>query len=90
MKELECDNDILKKSLTIFAQLQEAGFLEKMGAQVEVSNYFDRDTLSAAVKGGKNIFLLTPENPASKNFIEEVRTLTDCYHTAIKSSKITK
>ncbi len=69
---------------------EKADFLEKMGAHVEVSDYFDRDALSAAVKGGEKIFLLTPENPASKNFIKEVRELTDCYRTAIKSSKITK
>ena len=69
---------------------EKADILRKSGVETVVADYFDRDALSEAVKGGKNIFLITPENPESSDFIGEIKKLTASYRAAVISSGIEK
>lgn len=64
--------------------------LKDMGAEVFVANYFESDSLKTAFQGGKTAFLLTPENPKSKDFIEDTKVILKNYREALLSSNITK
>ena len=64
---------------------EKADILRKSGVETVVADYFDRDALSEAVKGGKNIFLITPENPESNDFIGDIKNLTASYRAAVIS-----
>ncbi|MDV4152289.1 NmrA family NAD(P)-binding protein [Clostridium sp. AL.422] len=64
--------------------------LKKIGAEVVTADYFDVDALKKAFNGGKTVFLLTPENPESNNFLIDTKKIIDNYRDAILSSSITK
>lgn len=64
--------------------------LKKMGVEVVVADYLDKEALKRAFHGGKSAFLLTPENPKSENHIDEVRLMIGNYQEAIQASGINK
>lgn len=64
--------------------------LKKIGAEIAIADYFNLDELKKAFSGGKTVFLLTPENPQSNNFLKETKIIIDNYREAILSSDITK
>jgi len=64
--------------------------LRKMGIEVIVVDYLDREALIKAFQGGKTVFLLTPEDPKSKNHMGEVRLMIGNYREAVQASGIQK
>ncbi|HIH74226.1 MAG TPA: NAD(P)H-binding protein [Methanosarcina sp.] len=60
------------------------------GVEVRLADYFDVKALKIAFQGGSSVFLLTPENPRSENFIDEIDTILSNYKEAILSSGVTK
>lgn len=85
--------ELLKKEQPVRAIVRnelKAQKLKDMGAEVFVADYFEIDKLKKAFQGGKSVFLLTPENPKSDNFIKETKVILQNYREALLSSKITK
>lgn len=67
---------------------EKADYLENNGIEVRIADYFDREALKDAVKGGDLIFLLTPEDIQSEDVLGDARILLDNYHRAIQYSGI--
>lgn len=86
-------NVLLKKGQSVRAVVRNESKtrkLRKMGVQVFVADYLDKEALIKAFHGGKTAFLLTPENPKSENHIEEIRLMISNYREAVKASGINK
>jgi uncharacterized protein YbjT (DUF2867 family) len=64
--------------------------LKNKGVEVRIADYFDVEALKKAFQGGNSVFLLTPENPESENFLSEIQRIIDNYREAVLSSGITK
>lgn len=86
-------NNLFKKGRPVRAVVRDetkAQELKKMGIEVFVADYHDKEALIKAFHNGKTAFLLTPENPTAENQLEEVRLVIDNYREAIKASGIQK
>lgn len=64
--------------------------LKKMGIEVFVADYLDKEALTKAFHNGKTAFLLTPENPTAENQLDEARLVLYNYQEAVKASGISK
>jgi uncharacterized protein YbjT (DUF2867 family) len=64
--------------------------LKKMGIEVFVADYLDKEALTDAFQGAQTAFLLTPENPKSKHQMEEVSRMIDNYREAVQAAGIQK
>ncbi len=64
--------------------------LKNKGVEVSIADYFDVEALKKAFQEGSSVFLLTPENPESENFINEIQIIIGNYREAILSSSVTK
>lgn len=62
--------------------------LREKGATVEIADYFDKQALKNAFQDGNTIFLLTPENPQSEDFLRDTEIILKNYHDGIKNSNI--
>ena len=85
--------NLLKKGQPVRVVVRNASKAQKLqnqGAEVATANYFDVDALIKAFHGGTSVFLLTPENPASENCLNEVETILNNYRAAVLASKVTK
>ena len=49
--------------------------LKNKGVEVKIADYLDVEALKKAFQGGSSVFLLTPENPESENFINEIQRI---------------
>ncbi|WP_410508618.1 NAD(P)H-binding protein [Methanosarcina hadiensis] len=86
-------DNLLKKGQPVRAVIRndlKAQELRNKGAEVKIADYFDLDALKKAFQGGNAVFLLTPENPESEDFLSEIQTIITNYREAILSSGITK
>lgn len=86
-------NSLLKKGQPVRAVVRDeakAHELKKMGIEVFVADYLDKEALTKAFHNGKTVFLLTPENPTAENQLDEVRLVLDNYGEAVKASGISK
>jgi uncharacterized protein YbjT (DUF2867 family) len=64
--------------------------LKNKGAEVKIADYFDVEALKEAFQGGDSVFLFTPENPESRDFLSDIQRIILNYREAILSSGITK
>ncbi len=64
--------------------------LKNKGVEVSIADYFDVEALKKAFQEGSSVFLLTPENPESENFINEIQIIIGNYREAILSSSVTR
>src|SRR5574344_490173 len=64
--------------------------LKNKGVEVKIADYLDVEALKKAFQGGSSVFLLTPENPESENFINEIQRIISNYREAVLSSGISK
>lgn len=64
--------------------------LKNKGVEVKIADYLDVEALKKAFQGGSSVFLLTPENPESENFINEIQRIMSNYREAVLSSGISK
>lgn len=55
-----------------------------------VADLFDAEQLTEAFRGGTAAFLITPENPAAKDIIEDTRHIVHNYKIAIRAAGIRK
>ncbi|WP_269850331.1 SDR family oxidoreductase [Methanosarcina horonobensis] len=86
-------DNLLKKGQPVRAVIRnglKAQELKNKGAEVKIADYFDVEALKVAFQGGSSVFLLTPENPQSENFISETQMIINNYREAISSSGVTK
>ncbi|MDQ1274694.1 MAG: hypothetical protein QG610_266 [Euryarchaeota archaeon] len=86
-------DNLLKKSQPVRAVVRndfKAQKLKNKGVEVKIADYLDVEALKEAFQGGDSVFLLTPENPESEDFLSEIRTIINNYREAILSSEITK
>jgi uncharacterized protein YbjT (DUF2867 family) len=84
---------LLKKGQPVRAVVRnnsKAQDLIKGGAEVITADYTDSEALIRAFNGGRTVFLLTPENPQSDNFLTEIRIILDNYLKAVIASGIKK
>lgn len=85
--------NLVKKSQPVRAVVRnefKAQKLKNMGVEVKIADYFDVEALKKAFQGGDSVFLLTPENPESEDFLGQIQTILNNYREAILSSEITK
>lgn len=86
-------NNLLKKGQPVRAVVRnetKAHELKKIGIEVFVADYLDKEALIKAFHNGKTVFLLTPEDPNSDNHLDKVRLMIDNYREAIQASGINK
>ena len=69
---------------------QKADNLKSKGIEVEIADFFDLEALKKAFKGGDTVFLLTPENPSSKDILADTESILRNYREAIRFSGIKK
>lgn len=72
------------------AVIRSANKLIDQSTEYRVADLFDAEQLIDAFQGGTTAFLMTPENPASKNVLEDTRRIVDHYKKAIQASGIKK
>lgn len=58
--------------------------------EVKEADFFDLPQLTRALEGGSMVFLLTPEDPSSKDIIGDTKQIINNYHQAIQASGIEK
>ncbi|EXG83701.1 putative nucleoside-diphosphate sugar epimerase [Clostridium sp. ASBs410] len=86
-------NNLFKKGQPVRAVVRDeakANELKKMGIEVFVADYLDKEALIKAFHGGKTAFLLTPESPSPESYLDEVNLIIDNYREAIQASGINK
>lgn len=86
-------SNLLKKGQSVRAVVRnesKAHELRKMGIEVVVADYLDKEALKKAFYGGKSAFLLTPEDPKSENYMDEVRLILSNYQETVQASGINK
>lgn len=86
-------DNLLKKGQPVRAVIRnvlKAQELKDKGVEVKIADYLDVKALKEAFQGGNTVFLLTPENPESEDFLSEIQTIINNYRVAVLSSKITK
>lgn len=86
-------NNLLRKGQPVRAVVRnefKAQKLKSEGIEVRIVDYFDVDALKEAFQGGNSVFLLTPENPGSEDFLSDTQRIITNYREAILSSDITK
>lgn len=64
--------------------------LKGKGAEIAIADCFDKEALKEGFHGGTTAFLLTPENPGSSNYLEEMKTMINNYREAVLSSGISR
>jgi len=82
---------LIKKNEPVRAVIrnpEKAGELKNKGVEVRIADYFDLSALKEAVKGGKLIFLLTPETVQSEDVLGDTKQILENYRKAIESSDI--
>lgn len=62
--------------------------LKKKGAEIIVADYLDKEALKKAFQGGESAFLLTPENPFSENYLDDMRLIIGNYQEGIQDAGI--
>lgn len=67
---------------------EKAADLESKGIEVRIADYFDLEALKDAVKGGKLIFLITPETGQSDDVLGDTKRILENYRKTIESSDI--
>jgi len=67
---------------------EKAKKLKEKGAEVAIVDYFDLNALKEAVKGGKLIFVITPETGQSNDVLGDTKRILENYRKAIEHSKI--
>lgn len=86
-------DNLLRKGQPVRAVVRnefKAQKLKNKGAEVKIADYFDVEALKEAFQGGDSVFLLTPENPESRDFLSDIQRIILNYREAILSSGITK
>lgn len=86
-------DNLLRKGQPVRAVVRnefKAQKLKNKGAEVKIADYFDVEALKEAFQGGDSVFLLTPENPESRDFLSDIQRIILNYREAILSSRITK
>lgn len=86
-------DNLLMKGQPVRAVVRNSSKAQKLknkGVEVKIADYLDVETLIKAFQGGNSVFLLTPENPESEDFLSEIRTIINNYREAVLSSEITK
>ncbi|WP_422082153.1 NmrA family NAD(P)-binding protein [Ulvibacterium sp.] len=82
---------LIEKGLPVKAVIrneEKADWLKGKGAEVIIADYFDLGALKSALKDGKLLFVLTPEDVTSNDVLGETKELLDNYHKAVKESGI--
>lgn len=64
--------------------------LKSKGADVAIADIFDVEALTEAFQGGGTAFILTPENPKSKDVLGETEVVLRNYKEAIRRAGIKK
>ena len=58
--------------------------------EVKEADFFDLPQLTKALEGGSTVFLLTPEDPSSKDILGDTKQVINNYHQAIQANGIKK
>jgi len=64
--------------------------LRLKGIDVFIADYLNKEALISAFQGAETAFLLTPENPNSKKYMDEVDCMISNYREAVQASGIKK
>ncbi len=81
---------IKRMRLPVRAVVRDPSKIIVEGVETRVADMFDAEALTSAMMGCECAFLITPENPSSKDIIGETRQIVDNYRTAIQASGIEK
>lgn len=77
-----------KQVRVVVRDASKAKALADKGAEVAVAQLYDEAALTKAFAGAEGVFLLSPPDLGSKDFLNERRQLTDLYARAVKAAKV--
>lgn len=80
--------EIAGKGFPVRAVVRNPTKVTFLNAEISQADFFDSDQLTNAFRGGTTVFLLTPENPASNDIIEDTRKIVENYKKAIRANGI--
>lgn len=85
--------NLLKKGQPVRAVVrnkEKAYELENKGVEVAIADYFDKEALKKAFQGGRSVLLLTPENPFSENYLDDIRLIIQNFQEVVQETAIKK
>ena len=77
-----------KKVRVLVRDASKAKALADQGAEVFVGELYDEAALTKALTGAAGVFLLSPPDLVSQDFLNERKKLTDLYARAIQAAKV--
>jgi uncharacterized protein YbjT (DUF2867 family) len=78
--------ELHKENLPVKGVVRNPDKAKDMDCETTVADFFDLKALKNAFQGGGTIFLLTPENPASKDIVADVEKMLSNFKEAINAS----
>ncbi|HLR00716.1 MAG TPA: NmrA family NAD(P)-binding protein [Sphingobacterium sp.] len=82
--------EIKRKGFPVRAVVRKPDKLTDKTIETRIADFFSAHLLTEAFKEGTTVFLLTPENPASNNIIEDTQQIVRNFKKAIQTNGITK
>ncbi len=80
--------EITGKGFPVRAVVRNPAKVTFENAEIVTADLFDAELLTKAFTGGKTVFLLTPENPASNDIIGDTQKIVENYKKAIRATGI--
>jgi len=77
-----------KKVRVLVRDANKAKALADQGAEVVVAELYDEAALTKAFTGAEGVFLISPPNLVSNDFLNERKQLTELYARAIRAAKV--
>ncbi|WP_439487864.1 NmrA family NAD(P)-binding protein [Algoriphagus sp.] len=81
-------NDLKSKGLDVRAVVRNPEKLSDKTIETRTADLFKVEELKKAFEGGTNVFVLTPENPASHDIIDDTKRIVANYKEAIQATGI--
>lgn len=82
--------EIKQSGLPVTAVVRDPAKIRDKGIAFRVADLLNAEQVAAAFRGGTTAFVITPENPASKDILEDTRRIVNHYKNAIQAAGIKK
>lgn len=82
--------ELKKNNFPIRAVVRNPDKFSDKTIETRTADLFNLEQLTEAFKSGTTVFVLTPENPASNNIIEDTKQIVENYKKAIQATGIKK
>lgn len=83
-------SEIKSNGFPVRAVVRNPGKLSVNNLEIKKADLFNLEQLIKAFKGGTTVFVMTPENPSSKDILGETKQIVENYRQAIQETGIKK